>query len=210
MATYDLEEQEKLDELKAWWKRWGSLAMFGAAALVAAAAGWQWWQSKQAGHAVAAASAYEKLAIAIEKKDDKTARDIGAALKQDFADTAFAPRAALVLARLAVVDKKPEDAKKELEWAAAHTAAEPGLRDIAMLRLASVLYDAKDYDGALKLLGQPHDPEFKARFEDLRGDILISQGKVADANKAYEASLAALKPDSPYRQLVEVKRDSTR
>ncbi len=24
MAVYDLEEQEKLDELKAWWKQWGN------------------------------------------------------------------------------------------------------------------------------------------------------------------------------------------
>ena len=24
MAVYDLEEQDQIDELKAWWKRWGN------------------------------------------------------------------------------------------------------------------------------------------------------------------------------------------
>ena len=38
MATYDLEEQEQMDELKAWWKRWGSLTMLAVALALAAVA----------------------------------------------------------------------------------------------------------------------------------------------------------------------------
>ena len=209
MATYDLEEQEKLDEFKAWWKRWGALTMLAAAVLVAAAAGWQWWQVRQQNHALEAASAYEKLTRALQADDAKGANDVGAALKQNYGDTAYAPRGALLLAKLAILGDKPEDARKELEWVAAN-AQEAAVRDLARLRLAGVLFDGKQYDAALKQLAAPHDAEFGARFDDLRGDVLNAQGKTAEAGKAYEAALKGMKEDNPYRQMVEMKRDSTR
>lgn len=209
MATYDLEEQEKLDEFKAWWKRWGALAMFGAALLVAAAAGWQWWQHKQQTHALEAAAAYEKLAQALQSSNLKSARDIGDALAQNYADNAYAPRGVLLIAKLDMLENKPKDAQKRLEWVVGH-AQEAGVRDLARLRLAGVLLDAKQYEAALKQLAAPHSAEFGPRFDDLRGDVLLTQGKTADANRAYEAAFKAMKEDNPYRPMVEIKRDSTR
>ena len=47
MATYDLEEQEQLDELKAWWKQYGNLVvnvLTVAAVVVIAWQGWKWYQ----------------------------------------------------------------------------------------------------------------------------------------------------------------------
>ncbi len=34
MAVYDLEEQEKIDELKAWWRSYGTLIVIGLAVFV--------------------------------------------------------------------------------------------------------------------------------------------------------------------------------
>ena len=39
MAVYDLEEQEQLSELKAWWARWGTLITTAAVALALIAVG---------------------------------------------------------------------------------------------------------------------------------------------------------------------------
>ena len=52
MATnLDLQEQEQLDELKAFWKRWGSAITWVLIAVLAAFAGWNgwnWYQREQA------------------------------------------------------------------------------------------------------------------------------------------------------------------
>ena len=65
MATYDLEEQEQMDELKAWWKRWGALAMLGLALVIAAGAGWKYWQYHTAKQANEAAVIFGKLTEAL-------------------------------------------------------------------------------------------------------------------------------------------------
>ena len=52
MAAYDLEEQEQLAEIKAWWKQHGNLLMnvlTAAALAVLAWQGWNWYQRSQAG-----------------------------------------------------------------------------------------------------------------------------------------------------------------
>ena len=57
MAVYDLEEQEKLDDLKAWWNQWGNLVsgvVIAVALGVFAVQGWRWWQGNQAEQAVGA------------------------------------------------------------------------------------------------------------------------------------------------------------
>src|SRR5713101_7983620 len=52
MAAYDLEEQEQLAELKAWWKEHGGTVILGATLALAAFGawnGWVWYQRSQ-GH----------------------------------------------------------------------------------------------------------------------------------------------------------------
>ena len=44
MAVYDLEEQEQLDDLKAWWQRWGNAVTAVAVVACVAAAGVQGWR----------------------------------------------------------------------------------------------------------------------------------------------------------------------
>ena len=43
MAAYDLEEQEQIAELKAWWAQYGNLVVSVLLALVLGFAGWQGW-----------------------------------------------------------------------------------------------------------------------------------------------------------------------
>ena len=47
MAVYDLEEQEKIDSIKAWWKAQGTLILILIAAFVVGIAGVQAWNYYQ-------------------------------------------------------------------------------------------------------------------------------------------------------------------
>lgn len=207
MATYDLEEQERLDELKAWWKRWGSLVLIGAAVIVTAAAGWRYWQHRTLTQSLEAATVYEKLTQSLATNDAKGAREAGAMLVDQYKGTAYAPRAALLLAKLNVIGKDLRSAQTQLEWALANSK-EPAVKDLARLRLAGVQLDQKHYDDALKTLAAPHSDAFAPRFDDLRGDVLMAQGKSAEARAAYQSSYGKMQEDNPYRNIVELKLDA--
>ena len=207
MATYDLDEQERLDELKAWWKRWGSLVMVGLAVAIAAAAGWRYWQNHTLTQSLEASTVYEKLTRSLAANDTKGAREAGSMLIDQYKGTAYAPRAALLLAKLNVVGKDLKSAQTQLEWAAAHSK-EPAIKDLARLRLAGVQLDQKQYDAALKTLSSSHSDAFAPRFDDLKGDVLVAQGKPVEARAAYQAAFGKLKETNPYRNIVELKLDA--
>lgn len=207
MATYDLDEQERLDELKAWWKRWGSLVMIALAVLIAAAAGWRYWQNHTVTQSLEAAAVYEKLTQSLAANDPKTAREAGAMLIDQYKGTAYAPRAALLLAKLNLGAKDVKSAQAQLEWAVAN-GKEPAVRDLARLRLAGVQLDQKQYDAAMKTLSGSRTDAFAPRFDDLRGDVLLAQGKTADARTAYQAAFGKMAEDNPYRSIVELKLDA--
>ncbi|OZA29488.1 MAG: hypothetical protein B7X93_05910 [Hydrogenophilales bacterium 17-61-9] len=207
MATYDLDEQERLDELKAWWKRWGSLAMLGLAVAIAAAAGWRYWQNHTLTQTLEAATVYEKLTQSLAANDAKGAREAGGMLIDQYKGTAYAPRAALLLARLNVTGKDMKSAQAQLEWAAANSK-EPAIKDLARLRLAGVQLDQKQYEAAQKTLSGTHSDAFAPRFNDLKGDVLLAQGKQAEARAAYQAAFGAMKENNPYRNIVELKLDA--
>ncbi len=206
MATYDLDEQERLDELKAWWKRWGNLVLIGVAVAVAAAAGWRYWQQRALTQGVEAGAVYERLTQSLVSNDVKAAREAGGLLIDQYRGTAYAPRAALVLARINAGSGDLKSAQAQLEWALAQ-AKEPELKDLARLRLAGVQLDQKAYDAALKTLAGSHSDAFAARFDDLRGDVLLAQGKADEARGAYQAAFGKLGDDNPYRNIVELKLD---
>lgn len=207
MATYDLDEQERLDELKAWWKRWGTLVMVGLAVVIAAAAGWRYWQNRMVTQSLEAATVYEQLTQSLAANNAKAAREAGAMLIDQYKGTAYAPRAALLLAKLNVGAKDLKSAQAQLEWAAANSK-EPAVKDLARLRLAGVQLDQKQYDAALKTLSATHSDAFAFRFHDLKGDVLLAQGKPAEARAAYQAAFGKMTEDNPYRSIVELKLDA--
>ena len=62
MATFDLQEQEQLDEIKHFWKKWGTLITTLLVIVMGGLAAWngyQYWQNRQGAQAGALASAVE-------------------------------------------------------------------------------------------------------------------------------------------------------
>ena len=85
---------------------------------------------------------------------------------------------------------------------------EPAVKDMARLHLAGVQLDQKQYDAAMKTLAGSHSDAFAFRFEDMRGDVLMAQGKKNDARAAYQAAFNKMEKDNPYRSIVELKLDA--
>src|SRR5579885_3336744 len=95
----DLEEQEQVAELKAWWNHWGGLVTAAILAAAVAFAGWQGWNRYQREQAVGAATLYENLARAVQANDAKAVRDAGGSLVESYPRTLYASMGALLSAR---------------------------------------------------------------------------------------------------------------
>lgn len=206
MSAFDLEEQEKLDELKAWWKANGTKVMLAVAVVASVAAGTQGWRVYQKSQQHQAALAYETVQNGVQSKDTKRIREAAGQLIEKYPGTPYASRAALLAAGANFESGDAKSAKAQLQWVIDH-AKEEGARDIARLRLAGILLDEKNYDEAMKTLAAPHEKAFDGLFSDLKGDVLMAQGKMVDARAAYQAALEKIDARSAYRQVVEMKLD---
>ncbi|KVM74095.1 hypothetical protein WJ61_14930 [Burkholderia ubonensis] len=206
MSYHD--EQESIENLKAWWARWGNLTTWIVlAALVVAAGfnGWNFWQRRQAAQA---SGLYEQVQKAAASNDKATMARAAADMEDKYGGTPYAQMTALAAAKVLYAAGDAAGAKTQLQWAVDH-AKDDEYRQIAKLRLASLLLDEKAYDAGLALLsGTPIDA-FKGLVADRRGDLLAAQGKADDARAAYKLALDSLpKEDMSARQLVQFKLDA--
>lgn len=205
--AYDLEEQEQIETLKAWWSDHGKLVVAIAVAAALAVSAFQGWRYYSAQQAERAATLYLQLGEAERTNDAKRVRDIASQIIARHASTQYAGMAALTAAKAGVATGEVEEAKKNLQWVVEH-AKESQMRDVARLRLAGVLLDEKKYDEALKLLSSTPAESYTMLYADMRGDVLTAQGKLAEARAAYQLALEKTEATSSYRRIIEVKLDA--
>ncbi|HET7524645.1 MAG TPA: tetratricopeptide repeat protein, partial [Burkholderiaceae bacterium] len=205
MATHlDLQEQEQVDALKAFWQQYGNLitwALVAALLVYAGITGWQYWQRQQSSHAGAMFDEFERAANAGDL--ERTARIFGD-LKERYPRTAYAQQAAMLAAKLQFDKGKADDARASLTWVVDH-AVEDEYKALARMRLAALMLDAKQYDEALKQLDAVPAGPFAALAADRRGDVLLAQGKKDEARAAYEQAFKSMDDKVEYRRLVDAK-----
>ena len=207
--AYDLEEQEKLDAIKAWWARYGVLVVTLVTAAALASAGWWGWKAYQNYRANQAMGYFEALEDAARLGGADSAARIKAAaqtLRNDYGATGYAARGALIAAQALADQKDLDGARQQLEWLAGQSK-QIALQPVARLRLAGLLLDQKQYDQALAQLNDA-PPAFTALYADRRGDILAAQGKREEARAAWQSALAALGAGHPLTQVVQLKLDA--
>jgi predicted negative regulator of RcsB-dependent stress response len=205
--AYDSQEQERIEALQAWWSRYGTLiitVVLACLLTIAAFQGWRYYRNQQS---IAAVTLYEQLTQAERANEHKRVRDIAAQITDKYARTPYAAMAALSAARAHFETGDLAASRGQLQWVIEH-AREEELKDVARLRLAGVLLDEKKHDEALALVNGKHGEAFSALYADLKGDILLAQGKRADARGAYQQALEKSDVKSPYRPMIQAKLDA--
>jgi predicted negative regulator of RcsB-dependent stress response len=205
MATHlDLEEQEQLDQLKAFWKQYGNLVTWALIAVLAAYAGWNGWNWWQRDQSVKAGAMFDELDAAAQAGDADRAGRVFADLKSRYPRTAFTQQGGLLAAKTQFEKGHADAARASLTWVG-DNAVEAEYQAVARLRLAGLLLDEKKYDEALKQLEGASAKEFSPLVDDRRGDILLAQGKKDEAGAAYLKAWNAMDPKVDYRRLIEAK-----
>ena len=205
MANHlDLEEQEQLDQLKHFWNQYGNLITGLLIVVLGAFAAWNGYQYWQKRTAAQASVMFEEVDKVLRSGDLVLAERVFGDMKERFASTVYTQQAGLALAKLAYQGGKGDLAKAALTWVGG-SQADVAYASIAKLRLAGIHIEAKEFDVASKVLDENYPAPFFALVADKKGDLLLAQGKSAEAVAEYRKAWAGMDTHAEYRRLVSVK-----
>ena len=205
--AYDLEEQEQIATLKAWWNQYGNLVTWAVTAVLVILAGWSVWKYYQRDQSSKGEMLYEEIVKAADAKDSAKLARAAEDIKDKFSGTPYAQMGALTAAKAAFEADDAKSAKAHLQWVVDHGRTEE-FRAIARIRLAGLLLDEKAYDEGLKVLNWDFPEQFAALVADRRGDLLVAQNKTDEARKAFQTALEKTEVKNPARQLIQLKLDA--
>lgn len=188
-------EEEQIEAFKTWWKKNGTSLVLAVSVGVAGYFGFQAWQQNQENHLAEASSLFESMSQAAtdlsQEKNLKTVSFIADQLVNDFDDTGYATYAHLFQAKVDVVAEDYDAAIDTLNEAKASTE-DLTLKAISDLRISKVLVHQGELDKALSQLSMITLTEFDSLKLELKGDVLLAQGKIEEARSSYQAARNAL------------------
>jgi len=210
MSRYETDE-EQWEAVKRWWQENGRQVLLAVIVALAAVTGWNYWQKVQYGKAVNASATFEILQMKAAQGQFKDVAREARRLMTEQADSPYASGAALLLASWLAQEKKDlKGALETLDWVATH-APEAAMKDIARLRAARLLADAKRFDEAQARLGQVAvaglAPRSRALYDYVRGEIALFKGDLKTARAAFAAVQANREADAGLRQLTQLQLD---
>ena len=203
--AYDLEEQESIDQMKAWWDQWGTPITAAVCVCCLGFAGWNGWQWYQRNQAAQASGAYVQLQNAIYQNDAKNVKSIADGLIEDYGTTIYAPLGALASAAAEVQEGNLDLAHDRLVWVI-EKSGHPEYDTIARVRLAGVELSAKKPEAALKVLEPAKPvPDQTALVEDRLGDVYYAMNDFEKARAAWQKAVEAAGEQSPIRGVLHYK-----
>lgn len=207
-------DEEQAELVKKWWRENGKSLLLSVAVVLASWTGWNAYQNNQQATREQASALYSQLTQyaskpkASQTDGDKTKiQTLAAQLSKEFDGTVYADLARLISASMAI-DAKDYSAGGELLRAVVDGASDGAVKYTATIRLANVLIQNKDYDGALALLEKPMDAAYKAQALEAKGDALYFKGQVNEAMDAYKQALASAKEQKQTLPVLQRKVDS--
>ena len=183
----NLSEQQQIELIRQWWRENGWYLVGGAVLAGLGYLGWNQYQAYEIRVAEEASGIYERLVQSVEDDDREAADALLAQLVADYGASGYTDQARLLIARDNLI-RDTDRSISELEAVVA-SSGDPGMVNIARLRLARVLAYDEQFDRALGVLNTPDAGEFEARFSEVRGDIHAANGNTEAAISAYTDAL---------------------
>lgn len=200
-------EAEQIEAIKKWWREYGVSVVVGILLAIVLGFGWRAWEQHHEQQLEHASMRYEQLVTNIVNGNNTAAEVQAQRLMARYPHTPYAELAALQLARQEVFQKNYPAAETHLTWVVRHGST-PALREVARLRAARVLLAQNQTADALKLLNKMDDSAYLPEVDEVRGDILVSQGKLAEAKDAYQDAIKAFPGLEILRPLLQMKLDN--
>jgi predicted negative regulator of RcsB-dependent stress response len=190
IEIYDAHEQSEV--VKKWLRENGSAIVMGLVIAFGGLFGFKQWQSWQDNNRQQASTEYEVMGQLLTEGQLDAAMSNFQNLQDSYPKSPYTSMAALQMAR-ARIEVNQSDIAIGLYRFVVDNGYPKALSVVARERLARVLLDQGKADEALQMLDGAQDISgFEARFAEVRGDILFSQGRHEDAVAAYLDALDKL------------------
>jgi predicted negative regulator of RcsB-dependent stress response len=196
----NLTDNERVEQLRLWWRENGWFLIGGVALGALALFGWNQYTAYRDHRFEEAGALYQNVKDA---KDPVEANTVLQKLRSDFPSSAYTSQAGLLVASMLVVSA-PEHATEELRYVMEHTK-DSELAMIARLRLARVLEYQQKYDDALRVLKVEKPGKFAGRLNEVRGDVEYARGNIEEARRAYLEAMVADGSELLDRNLLQMK-----
>ncbi len=186
-------EDEQVEKLKAWLKQNSLSILLGIVIGVGGLSGYRYWEFVQKTEAEQASSYFSALMTALADKDGDAVELNGNQLIENFATTDYAQMARFGLAKHYLEKGDLEQAQAQLQQVVDSATEHPQIY-IARTRLAALQLQSENLDAAMSTLSIEFPQQFAGRVYELRGDILVQQGKSIEAVAAYRQAQQATPP----------------
>ena len=196
-------EEEQVEALKKWWNENGRSVVLGLVLGLGAVLGWKGWTQYQDTQRQQASNMFEQMMLAAANQDVETTQQVAQTLIGEQGASTYGLFGALMLARIEFEQGNTQAAEVHLRWVVDH-AGDDGLREVARLRLARLLFNEGKLDEASGFVAEASQQQFAGEYAELRGDIALARGDAAEARKAYGEALAGNVGNEP---LVQMKLD---
>lgn len=201
MSIYDADEEQQVEAIKDWWRANGKAVVIGIVVGIGGIIGWRYYQDSLANAQESASHSYTAVVSNLEAKGLEATESA-----QDFINnydtTSYAVLTSLQLAQVQVQANKLDDALTQLQWAKAHTKDDT-LTPMIAYRTARVQAAKGQYDAAINTVTEVKSDAWKARNQELLGDIYLLKGDKDSAEKAYTQA----QQDGSNSQVLQIKLD---
>lgn len=200
-------DEEQIESIRKWWSENGLSVIGGLVIGFVAIFGWRGWQGYQLAQAETASNLYANLIVDVRRQKYDHAREVADQILSKYKETGYAVYASMLLAKLDVNDGNPGTAIKHLQWVV-DNADQNELKHLARLRMARLLLAENKAGQALQLIGSTEQGKFTASYEELKGDILLQQGKIEAARTAYQLALSENNTITGNNEFLQMKIDN--
>ncbi|MDH4259334.1 MAG: tetratricopeptide repeat protein [Gammaproteobacteria bacterium] len=202
MVDEYLSEREQAEQLQQWFRENWIWLLAGIVLGLGGVFGWRWWNAHQIARSQEAEQQFSAMLDALAGNQREEGLKIAGRITGEFTDTPYADQALLVLARLDIESGELEKAAITLRQVIDSTR-DPELALIAGLRLARVQLAKGSHDDALATLAAIENRAVAARVAELRGDVMMARGQLADALLAYREAQSAVEQGKTADGLVD-------
>jgi len=203
MSIY-LSEEEQIERIKSWWKKYANLLLIGLLVIAVIVAGWRWWQQRHQLHLVQASMAYEQLLVDVANENMTDMEVRADDLITSYADTIYAQLAVLLLAQQAVYSNDLTLAEQHLQTVIERTDNK-SLQQMARIRAARVWLADGQAESALAIIEPIDDKVFLPLVEQVKGDIYTVQQMYSQARQAYRMALDLSSQTNMVNRLLQMK-----
>ena len=207
-----LTDEEQLESLKKWWRKYGTITIAVVALSVGGYFGSIFYKEKQQNEAEAASVLFQQMieitsatpSQTLDEVEYQAAEKLAAQLKNSFGDSQYSRYAALLMARLSVEKNDLDAAAETLNWVL--DDADEGLGLIVNLRLARVEASRGNIDLALSMTSDIDAKTMTSAYSEAQGDFYMLKEDRLSAYKLYLQALAqSVEHDSPHIKLLKLK-----